>query len=159
MEPYFPIFISLADARVVVIGAGKIALRRLETLLPFGAEITVIAPEACEGIQMLNAAGKIRWERRGYQSGDLAGARLAVSAADKRSVNHAVFLEAEKLQIPVSVADCKEESTFYFPGVAREGALVAGITASGTDHALAKKAAEAVRACLKKLMESRESDE
>ncbi len=159
MEPYFPIFIPLAGVRVVVIGAGKIALRRVEALLPFGAEITVIAPGACEGIQWLDAAGKIRWERRGYQAGDLVDARLAVSAADKRSVNYAVFLEAEKLRIPVSIADCKEESTFYFPGIAREGALVAGVTASGTDHALAKKATVAVRACLKKLIESRESDE
>ena len=156
VKPYFPMFISLSGEKVAVVGAGKIACRRVKSLLPFGAEITVIAPTICPELHDLAQQGRIRWEKRRYAAGDLTGARLVVSAADDRAVNHAVYLEAKAAAIPVSVADCKEESTFYFPGIAREGAVVAGVTASGTDHSLARQAAAAVRECLRKFMESRE---
>lgn len=157
MEPYFPIFISLSGEKVTVIGAGAIACRRVKSLLPFGAAITVIAPEVCEELAVLAEEGRVQLKKRAYQSGDLSGSRLAVSAADARKVNHAVYLEAAAAKIPISVADCKEESSFYFPGIAREGPVVAGITASGTDHGLAKQVTAAVRDCLKKFAESRES--
>ena len=157
MEPYFPIFISLSGKKAVVIGAGAIACRRVKSLLPFGAEITVIAPEACGELDLLAKEGRIRLERRPYAPGDLSGAVIAVSAANDRAVNHGAFLEAKAAGIPISVADCKEESTFYFPGIAREGEVVAGVTASGSDHKLAKEAAAAVRECLRNFVESRES--
>ena len=156
MEPYFPIFISLSGEKVTVIGAGSIACRRVKSLLPFGAVITVIAPEVCEELEQLAKDGRIQLERRSYCAGDLSGSRLAVSAADKRNINHAVYQEAVAAKIPISVADCKEESSFYFPGIAREGPVVAGITASGTDHGLAKRVTAAVRDCLRKFAESRE---
>ena len=151
MKPYFPLFIPLDGERAVVIGAGRVACRRVESLLPFGAEITVIAPDACPAICALAEQGQIRLLLRGYAPGDLAGARIAVAAADSRAVNHAVSREASAAGIPVSVADCRGESTFYFPGIAREGTLVAGITASGTDHRLAARASAAVRECFRKL--------
>ena len=158
MKPYFPLFVPLEGRRAVIVGGGAVALRRAESLLPFGAEVTVVAPAVCPELRALAGAGRLRLLVREYRPGDLAGAFLAVAAADVRAVNRSVAVEARAAGIPVSVADRKEESTFYFPGIARRGPLVAGITASGTDHRLAARASAAVRACFQKLLPEESGD-
>ncbi|MFQ9918371.1 MAG: NAD(P)-dependent oxidoreductase [Flavonifractor plautii] len=90
-------------------GGGAVACRRAEVLSRFGAEVTVIAPRCKTPPQ------GIQWEGRPYAPGDLAGAALAVAATDDRAVNRAVGEEARALGIPVSVADCPEECTFFSP--------------------------------------------
>ena len=77
--------------------------------------------------------------------GDLAGAELAVSATDDRSVNHAVGEEARTLGIPVSVADAPDECTFFFPAICTGDDIVAGVAGRGDDHARTARAAKAIR--------------
>ena len=80
-------------------------------------------------------------EGRPYAPGDLAGAALAVAATDDRAVNRAVGEEAKVQGIPVSVADCPEECTFFFPAVCTGENLVAGVIGRGDDHARTARAA------------------
>lgn len=143
--PFFPLFVSLRGRRVVVIGGGRIALRRVRALADFGPKIMVVAPECCAGLRELAAAGKITWLDRPYTLGDVEGSFFCLAATDRREVNRAVFTACRAAGVPVNVADRREECDFYFPALARSGPLVAGITASGQDHALAKEAAGAVR--------------
>ena len=144
--PFFPLFISLKGKKVAVFGGGKIALRRVRALLDFGPGITVVAPDCCAGLRELADSGRITWLARPYAPGDAAGSFLWLAATDRREVNRAVFAECRAAGVPVNVADCREECDFYFPALARKGPLVAGITASGQNHALAKAAADEVRA-------------
>lgn len=136
---YFPLFISLKEKQVTVIGGGSIAARRVEKLLPFGCRITVVAPSAEPVICRLAEAGAIRWERRPYQPGDCAGAFLVLAATDDPAANEAVFREAKALGIPVNTADCKDRCDFYFPGLVVTDDLVVGVTASGADHGLVRE--------------------
>lgn len=138
--PYFPLFVSLRDKHIVVVGAGTIARRRVETLLPFGCAVTVIAPES-----QIPPHPQVHWEKRNYQPGDLAQANLALAATNDRAVNHAVFLEATRLGIPVNIADAPLECSFFFPAIIQQGNAVLGVTASGTDHSLARSIAQRVR--------------
>ena len=86
----------------------------------------------------------VRWERRTYRSGDLAGAFLAVAATDDRAVNRQVGEEARALGIPVSVADCREECSFFFPAVCEGGGVTAGLVSrGGRDHGRTARAARA----------------
>ena len=151
--PYFPLFIPLEGRRVILIGAGKIAARRTAALLPFGSSITVIAPEACPELEDLASQGKITLLRREYRPGDMAGARLAVAASNSRKANRAAGEECRRLGIPVSVADSRKECTFYFPAIASEGSVVAGLTASGESHKLVKRLASRLRALLPRLIQ------
>ena len=73
------------------------------------------------------------------QQGDCPGAFLVLAMTDSRAVNHAVWEEAKKAGAFVNAADCKEECDFYFPGIAAGGGIVAGITAEGENHRLAKE--------------------
>ena len=141
----FPMFVDLTGRKVLVIGAGTIALRRIHVLLDFGARVTVIAPEAQslpEGAEYL---------KRPYAPGDLKGAYLAVAATDCREVNHQVYEEASALGIPVSVADCLQECSFYFPAICRTENLVAGVVSDGTHHRETARAAREIRKTLEEL--------
>lgn len=147
--PMFPLFISLAGKRAVVVGGGQISARRVEKLRTFGAKITVISPALHSRLLQDVDAGTVHWEKRAYRTGDLAGTDLALAATDSRAVNHAVAQEAQAANIPVSVADCHEESSFYFPAVMRGGGLVAGmVSEDGATHHAVREMAVKIREIL-----------
>lgn len=145
-EPYhFPLFLDLRGKKLVVVGGGTIARRRIDSLLPFGGELIVIAPE-------LNGESEgFTWLRRPYVSGDLNGAFLAVAATDDRKVNHQVGEDAKHLGIPVSVADRREECTFFFPALCEGGGVIAGVVSRGDSHHQTARAAKAIRKTLEEL--------
>lgn len=152
-QAYFPIFINLLNKRVVVVGGGMIATRRVQTLCSFGCNIEVIAPEVSEALKNLANEEKITWHARSYQERDVIGAAIVVTATNQRLINYKVGQECLKVSIPVSVADSKEESTFYFPGIAKEEAVVVGVSASGTDHKMAKRVTDGIKNVLKSIVQ------
>lgn len=141
----FPLFTDLSGKRAVIVGGGTIGLRRAEILVRFGADVTVISPEIKRTKQNVNHIDRV------YEKGDLKGAFLAVAATDDREVNCAVGIEAGELGIPVSVADCAGECTFYFPAICEGDGLVAGVVSDGSDHRKTAKAAGEIREILSKL--------
>jgi len=141
----FPLFLDLKGKKAVIIGGGKIALRRAGVLLSFGAEVTIIAPE-CEAVPEGAA-----FLQRPYKPGDLTGAFLAVAATNCREVNFQVGQEAKKAGIFVSVADRKEESTFFFPAICTGSGLVAGVVSQGEEHKKTAAAARKIRTVLEEL--------
>lgn len=143
--PKFPLFIDLTGKKVVLVGGGTIAARRIATLRLFGCEIEVIAPEL-----KCSAEGLI-WKQRCYRTGDLEGACLAIAATDSREVNHQIGVDAGNLGILVSVADCEEECTFYFPAICTGENLIAGVVSGGKDHHKTARAAKAIRRALEEL--------
>lgn len=149
--PRFPAFIDLCGKEVLVVGGGDIASRRVETLLRFGADITVVAPHGSLRVEELSFAGKIRWEKREYQNDVSARFALVIAATDRRVVNREVGEAAKALRVPVSVSDSREESSFYFPAVVEEGNLIGGfVSKDGKDHRLVREQAENVRRLLQK---------
>lgn len=143
--PRFPLFVDLSGKKVVLVGGGTIAARRIGTLRLFGCRITVISPElSC-------SSEGLTWQNRPYRHGDLEGAYLAIAATSDRQVNRQVGLDAQALGIPVSVADCETECSFYFPAVCTGGDLIAGVVSTGKDHHKTARAAKAIRHVLEEL--------
>ena len=147
-KPYFPLFVDLSETGVLVVGAGRIALRRVKTLLDFAGRVTVVAPAVCEELEALAAAGGIALRRRAFEEGDLDGAGLVLAATNDAALNARIADLARARSIPVNVGSDKSLCDFYFPGVARRGSVVVGVTASGTDHAASKRVTQAVRRLL-----------
>ena len=150
---YFPLFINLEGKHVLVVGGGTVAARRVKTLLDFGCEIFVVSPEICEELRIHVEENGICWIREEY-SGQMIVEKneencgnsnyankteppVFVLAAAAEAVNHRVADDCKKYGIPVNDASKKERCDFYFPGIAKKGELVAGVTASGSDHRLA----------------------
>lgn len=138
----FPVFADLRGKKVVIIGGGTVARRRIHTLLPFEADLVVVSPE------LIGEERGIHWQKRAYQPGDLEGAFLAIAATDCRAVNHAVYEEAQARNIPVSVADKREECTFFFPAICTGEQVIAGVVSKGDNHHATAAAARRIRAVL-----------
>ncbi|WP_028828768.1 precorrin-6A reductase [Proteocatella sphenisci] len=142
--PHFPMFVSLAGKKVTVVGAGKIGARRIKVLVEYGASIRVIAPGICDEIRAL-VNENLEIIGREYRSGDLEGSFMVIAATDKREVNKMIGNDAKKIGAQVSVADSREECSFYFPAVIRNGSISIGLVSDGRDHAAAAKTARELR--------------
>ena len=147
-RPFFPLFVDLSEKRILVVGAGSIASRRAAAILPFAGRVTVVAPEVCGELEARGEAGEITLHRRCFGEADLEGAGLVLAATNDAELNGRIGALARARGIPVNVSSDKALCDFYFPGVARRGDLVVGVTASGTDHAASRRVTQAVRRLL-----------
>lgn len=134
-----PVFLKLANRPCLVVGAGAVAASKITALLESGASISVVAPNANSEIKQLVAAGQLRWLPRKFQSGDLAGAFLAIAATSDPAVNSAVFLGSQRLGVLCNSVDDPPHCDFYFSAVVRRGDLQIAISTSGESPAVAQR--------------------
>lgn len=118
-----------------MIGGGAVAGRKARRLLQARAEVVVISPEVNEEL----AAMAVEVQCRRYEPGDLGGAYLAFAATDSRVVNAAVVAEAERLGVPVNVADEPEDGDFVLPSTLRRGRLQVAVSTGGASPVLARE--------------------
>jgi uroporphyrin-III C-methyltransferase/precorrin-2 dehydrogenase/sirohydrochlorin ferrochelatase len=127
----YPVGLRLTGRRVVVVGGGQVAHRRVAGLLEAGAEVTVVSPEVTPVLEALVAPGSLVWIRRRYEPGDLDGAWYAVAATDDPAVNAAVVAEADRSRIFCARADDRRESSVWTPAIGRHGDVVVGVHGGG----------------------------
>ena len=132
---YFPFFVELDGKAGVVIGGGKVAARKVELLLDFGPRLTVIAPALESGIWELKERIEIR--QKSFQPEDLEGADFVIAATDDREINARVSAYCRERKIPVNAVDDRENCTFFFPALVKEGPLTVGISTEGKSPAAA----------------------
>jgi uroporphyrin-III C-methyltransferase / precorrin-2 dehydrogenase / sirohydrochlorin ferrochelatase len=131
MDPYL-LGLRLGGRRVVVVGGGAVATRRIPALLDAGAGIVLVSPTVTASLEDLAAAGRIRWEPRGYADGDCAGAWLVCACTDDAAVNAAVAAEAERQRTWYVRADDAQASAAWTPATGRaEDVRVHGAQADG----------------------------
>ena len=109
-----PIFLKLEGRSCLVVGAGKVALEKIGSLLHAGANLHVIAPAVCEPVEALASADRIVLERREFCEEDLEGKFLVVTATDSRAVNRAVFLAAQQRNLLCNSVDDPPNCDYYF---------------------------------------------
>lgn len=108
---HYPIFLDLRDRPVLVVGAGKTALRKARGLVDAGARVTVVAPEA----EPEFAALEVRFIERRFRATDLNGMMLVFAATDDRLTNHRVAIAAKGRGLFANIADSGEECDFVTP--------------------------------------------
>jgi hydroxymethylbilane synthase len=127
----FPISLTLADRRVVVVGGGVVAERRVESLRTAGAQITIVSPDLTPALEALAAGGEIVWTARLFAFGDCAGALLAFAATDDAGINAAVVVDARKHGALVNDAGDAPRGDFVVPAVHRAGNLTVTVDSAG----------------------------
>ena len=142
MPSYYPVFLDLKNKHCLIFGGGAVAESKLAKLLESSADVTVISPEITAGIREALQPGKLEWEAREYQPGDLAGAFLGIAATNLRGVNELIFREAEELGVLINVVDEPEQCSFIAPSVVSRGPVTVAISTDGTSPALARKLRE-----------------
>jgi uroporphyrin-III C-methyltransferase / precorrin-2 dehydrogenase / sirohydrochlorin ferrochelatase len=136
MDPYL-LGLRLRDRRVLVVGGGAVAARRVPALLDAGADILLVSPSLTTSLEDLAAAGRIRWAARRYAPGDVAGAWLVCACTDHPEVNAAVAADAEQQQTWCVRADDAEASAAWTPASGRAGAVQVGVLSGDPRHSAA----------------------
>src|SRR4051812_6703171 len=127
----YPVGLRLLDRRVVVVGGGQVAHRRVAGLLEAAAQVTVVSPDVTPALEALVTPGSLAWIRRRYSPGDLDGAWYAVAATDDHAVNAAVGEEAERGRIFCARADDRRASSVWTPAIGRHDDVVVGVHGGG----------------------------
>jgi len=135
---YYPIYLDLKKRLVLLVGAGPVALQKIDGLLASGARVRVAAPEAAPEIERLAAQGRIEWRRREYATADLEGVRLVIAATDDPALQRRIASEARELNLWVNVVDVPPLCDFIAPAVVRQGDVQIAVSTGGAAPALAK---------------------
>ena len=124
---HYPIFLDLKDRPVLVVGAGKVALRKAKGLVEAGARITVVAPEWESEFESM----QVRIVPRRFRASDLAGCMLVFAATDDRLTNHRIGIAAKGKGIFVNIADSAEECGFLVPARVQRGNVQVAVSTGG----------------------------
>ncbi|MBB6214591.1 precorrin-2 dehydrogenase/sirohydrochlorin ferrochelatase [Anaerosolibacter carboniphilus] len=146
MKKYYPIMLDIEDKRCVVIGGGKVAQRKVESLLYCGGAVTVITPKVTEELNNLAQNGKIQIILREYTSGDLKGFDLAYVATDNQRVNNLCREEAKQEKVLLNVVDQPDMCDFIVPASVQRGDLTIAVSTNGKSPMLSRKIREDLEA-------------
>jgi len=124
---HYPIFVDLKDRPVLVVGAGRVALRKTKGLLEAGARVTVVAPEWEAEFEAL----PVRLVQRRFRASDLAGAMLVFAATDDRLTNHRIGIAAKGRGLFANIADSAEECGFLVPARVQRGNVQVAVSTGG----------------------------
>lgn len=135
---YFPLFIKLKEQPCLVVGAGSVAVRKIDLLSRAGAVITVIADNISPAINEMQNTHKLIIHKRKFKPSDVKGYRLIVSATDNESINQSVSQAASDLNIPVNVVDNPALCSFIFPAIIDRSPVIAAVSSGGSSPVLAR---------------------
>lgn len=136
---YYPAFLDLKGRLCLVVGGGKVALRKSEKLIEAGARVRLVSPRFGEGFDKYQASESVEFRRRAFLPEDLEGCFLVVSAADDQEVNRQVSREAHQRGLLCNVVDQPALSSFIAPALVSRGRLQIAISTAGASPALARK--------------------
>lgn len=129
---HYPVFLNLQDRNVLVVGAGKIALRKTKGLLEAGARVTVVAPEWEAEFETL----PVRLVQRRFRATDLSGAMLVFAATDDRLTNHRIGIAAKGKGVFANIADSSGECDFVVPARVQRGSVSIAVSTGGENPRL-----------------------
>jgi len=121
--PKYPIFLELAGRRVVIIGAGPVAVRKAQGLLAAGARLVVVAKHIDDMLTIQSQAANIELIRSAYSKDYLAGAVLVIAATNDQQLNERIYKDCQELEILCNVVDQPELCDFFIPAVVKRGDL------------------------------------
>ncbi|MDE6363886.1 MAG: siroheme synthase CysG [Lachnospiraceae bacterium] len=134
---YFPFFVDIGGKKGLIAGGGKIALHKLQKLLPYGAKVKIVAPEVSEELERTAAENDICVINRTFDSSDLDEVSFVIAASDDAGVNAEIGRLCREKGILVNVVDDREACSFLFPSLVKSGNLSIGISTEGTSPEIA----------------------
>lgn len=125
--PPYPAGLRLGGRKVVVVGGGHVAQRRVPALLAVGADVTVVSPAVTPAIEGLVGSGEVTWHERGFAPSDLDDAWYVIAATDVRSVNEDVSRAADERRVFCVRSDDATRATAWTPAVGRHAGVTVAV--------------------------------
>jgi len=145
---YFPLFFDLNGQKVLVVGGGEVALRKVALLERAGASIALVAPDVVPELARRAAEGCLSVALREFVPEDLDGARLVIVATSHRALNRWIASLSEARAIPVNVVDDRAASRVIVPAIIDRDPVVLAVSSAGTSPVLARRLRERLEALL-----------
>jgi precorrin-2 dehydrogenase/sirohydrochlorin ferrochelatase len=138
-SPFYPILINTRGKKCLVVGGGKVAFRKVQTLLEHGVDIEVISPTFCPELNQIAEDGAIKIHKKSYNAKDLKNAFITIAATDDVKTNEGIAADARRQRVLVNVVDDPNNSDFIVPSYFRRGDVIVAVSTSGQSPALARK--------------------
>lgn len=135
---YFPALLKIENSKVLVVGGGNIAGDKIEKLLDFTKDITVISPDILDKTKELIDKNRLNFINREYRDGDIEGFSIVVVATDNISLQQTIFKECQKYNILCNSVDSVEYCNFIFPSYIKRGNLIVAFSTSGLSPSVSK---------------------
>lgn len=132
---YFPFFVDVENQNCLVVGGGVVALRKIEKLLPFNPNITVVSPKVHKEILSIKNINIIK---RKFDFNDLKEKSFVITATDDKVLNKEIYNSCKENNISVNTVDDKDNCSFIFPALARNNGVTVAISTSGKSPLYAK---------------------
>lgn len=164
---FFPMFMDISEKKILFVGAGKIATRRVKVLNEFETNITVVAPEISEELQVLVDANEITYindavseemdlcrqnetqdENCRDSTNIIDDYDIVFICTDDYELNHKIYNKCKEKNKLVNNCSNHEECDFYFPGIVQKENVVVGVNAGGNAHRQAKDIREKIQEIL-----------
>ena len=136
--PYYPIYLDIEGRNVVIIGGGSVCARKAETMMKYGARVTIVSPEFTEEIEQWLRDGAVQGRRKPYEEADLSGASIVIASTDDQCVNARVARDCRRRRIPVNVVDVTHLCEFIVPAIVESGSIQIAVSTGGKSPALAR---------------------
>jgi len=135
---YFPMFMDMKNLKVLVVGGGYIATEKLEKLVDFTTEISVIALEVEQEAQSLIDSYKLSLSLRAYEVGDIKGYDIVIVATDTVALHKKIYEESRGTRVLVNSVDNTDYCDFIFPSYVKKDDLTIAFSTGGASPAFAK---------------------
>lgn len=136
--PYYPIYIDIEERDVLIVGGGNVCARKAETMMRYGARVTIVSPAVTDEIAGWAASGALSILRKHYEESDLVGRSLVIASTDDLCVNARVARDCRRRHIPVNVVDVTHLCEFIVPAIVEQGSIQVAVSTGGKAPALAR---------------------
>ncbi len=136
---FYPVCIELEGKTVLVVGGGRVAQRKVETLMKFGASIQIVSRQLTNKLKEMVESKEIHHLGEEFRDEHLGGAFLVIAATDDERLNRKVSESAQKRCLLINAVDQPSDCNFIVPSIVNRGDLLIAISTSGKSPALAKK--------------------
>lgn len=136
--PYYPIYLDIENRDVLIVGGGNVCARKAETMMKYGARVTVVSPEFTEEIEGWAREGCLALKRKRYDHSDLHGATIVIASTDDTIVNEQIAHDCRSRKIPVNVVDVTPLCEFIVPAIVESGSIQIAISTGGKSPAVAR---------------------
>ncbi len=133
----YPIYLELADKRVVIVGGGAVAARKAKQIIEAGARTVIVAEHISEDLQAVCKGTNAEIIQSGYSKSYLVEAHLVIAATDNHTLNSRIYRHCQKLEILCNVVDEPKLCDFFIPAVVKKGGLQIAIGTEGNCPAYA----------------------
>lgn len=134
----YPITLDIIHKEAVVVGGGRIAYRKMRSLLKAGANVTVVSPDIHDYVKQLVDEQRVKWHKKTFQREDIANAFVVIAATNDKNINVQILENSAPHQL-VNVVDDQKLSNFHVPAKLQRGKLTITVSTGGASPILARR--------------------